>query len=434
MSKIFPFAAWRYSLEQFSDLSRVIAPPYDVIGPEEQRRLYEKSPFNVAWVDLPPAVEGQDKYQGAGERFAQWCKTGVLVQEERPCYYLYFQTFTLPDGRKLTRRGFFGRRLLESFESGSVRPHEQTFPGPKADRFQLMKATHANLSPIFGLYNDAENRVGHLLTELSQRSPDFSLEEENGQQHQVWIVSEIEAQKRIQEALRDRPILIADGHHRYETALAYRDACRVAQKQPLTGQEPFEFVMMYFCSLQDPGLVILPTHRLLKERPEGDLELYRRLLGRYGEIRTYKMEQYDQVLQDLASEGKADPTLAWVHDDSIEIITFDRDKILESQSLNLMHHALRDLDVTLLHHLVLQEVMGISLGSQREYGTLEYIKDSKELVEKARQQNTFGFLLNPTKMAQVQAVTEIGEVMPQKSTYFYPKLLTGLLFCDLSDR
>ncbi len=289
------------------------------------------------------------------------------------------------------------------------------------------------MSPIFGLYNDAENRMGPLLSELSQGSPDFSLEEENGQRHQVWIVREIEAQRKIQEALRNRTVLIADGHHRYETALAYRDACRAAQTQELTGEEPFEFVMMYLCSLQDPGLVILPTHRLLKERPEGDLNLYRKLLGQYGEIRAYSLDQYDQALQDLAAEGKADPALAWVHDDTLELITFDREKILESQSLNPMHHALRDLDVTLLHYLVLQEVMGISLGAQREYGTLEYIKDSHELIEKTRRQNTFGFLLNPTQMAQVQAVTEIGEVMPQKSTYFYPKLLTGLLFYDLGD-
>lgn len=431
MPKISPFAAYRYNLQKVNP-SEVVAPPYDVIGPEQQDALYKKSPYNVVRIDLAKEEAGLDRYQIAKKNFEEWKQKEILVQDSKPSLYLYFQTFALPDGRRLTRKGFLARRRLESFAEGGVKPHEMTFPGPKADRLQLMQATKANLSPIFGLYSDPKSEVSQLLLKLAAQKPDIHIVEANGDEHQVWRIDSEEAIRDLLNLVHDRSLLIADGHHRYETALAYRDEQLAKLGALATGKEAFNYVMMYFCSLQDEGLVVLPTHRVLEEAPELDAAMIKQLLEKYARIKTFTVAQAESALEFLEAEGKHEHAIAWVHEGKIEVMTFDVEKLLGNTELSHLHFALRDLDVTILHHLVLEEIMGISRGAQKEYGRVHYIKNAQEAIELVQQKKSHAFLMNATKLKQIEAVTEIGEKMPQKSTFFYPKLLTGLVFCDLS--
>jgi len=294
-----------------------------------------------------------------------------------------------------------------------------------------MHATKANLSSIFGLFSDPKREAEPLLEKLAQGEPNIQIREANGDEHRVWKVDSPALISQLIQVVHDRPLLIADGHHRYETALAYREEQRSLLGAAFTGEEPCNFVLMYFCSLQDPGLVVLPTHRVLNQAPDLEASILKGLLEKYARIKTYAMGEFSQAIQKMEEEGDREHILAWAHDGQIDLLFFDAEKILASPSLNHLHFALRDLDVTILHDLVLEEIMGLSKGAQREYGAIEYVKDAKEAVLSAERKKTHAFLMNATKLKQIEAVTEIGEKMPQKSTFFYPKLLTGLVFHEL---
>lgn len=431
MTKITPFRAWRYNPEKVQDISKVVAPPYDVIGPELLKELHRGSDFNVSWIDLPQEEGGLGKYEVAQKKYAQWKAEGVLTQEDSPSLYLYFQDYTVPDGRKFTRKGFFGRRLLEDFKNGGVKPHEKTFAGPKADRLALTQATEANLSPIFGLYSDPDNQMESLLDELSQGDPVIDIQDSDGGGHRLWVVSDPEAIQGLLAPVQSHPVMIADGHHRYETALNYRELQKAALGGNYTGEEAFNYVLMYFCSLQDPGLVVLPTHRVLEEKPEVDEAIVKDLLGQYASLKEFSFSQYPEATAYMEEEGGREHLLGWIHDDKIDVLKFDPEALLNSSTLNHLHYAVRDLDATVLHDLVLEEIMGVSKGAQREYGNIHYIKNGEDALRVTQEKKSYGFLMNATKIAQLEAVTEIGETMPQKSTFFYPKLLTGLVFNDL---
>jgi uncharacterized protein (DUF1015 family) len=431
MSKITPFRAWHYNPQRISDFSKVVAPPYDVINPKQRELLAQHSPYNIVRVDLPQEQGKLNRYEAAREIFENWKQESILIQDEKPSLYLYFQTYSLADGRRLTRRGFFARRRIESFQEGGVKPHERTFAGPKQDRLSLMQSTQAQLSPIFVLYADPKHEVGPQLEALSKTPPELDFIDENDIQHRLWRIVDTEALKKLLQSVHDHPLLIADGHHRYETAVNYCQERRAALGHAVTGEESFNDVMMYFCSLDDPGLVILPTHRVLAERPEGDIQIFRKLLEEVARSKIFSLQQLDNALAFMKEEGEHEHVLAWVHDDQIEVLVFDVEKLLQSEVLSHMHFALRDLDVTILHDLVLEEMMGISKGAQKEYGKIQYIQDPQEVLRLVKEKQTYAFLMNATKIKQVEAITDIGETMPQKSTFFYPKLLTGLVFYDL---
>jgi len=231
--------------------------------------------------------------------------------------------------------------------------------------------------------------------------------------------------------LHDRPLLIADGHHRYETAVSYAEERRLDRDSSHTGDEPFNFVLMYFCSLQDPGLVVLPTHRVLNQVPDVDSEILKGLFEKYARIVSFPASELAAATAKMEAEGEHEHVLGWVHDGKIDVLIFDRDRLLENPALNRLHLSLRDLDVTVLHDLVLAELLGVSRGAQKEYGVLQYVKDAGETVRLAAEKKSHAFLMNATKLKQIEAVCEIGEKMPQKSTFFYPKLLTGLVFNEL---
>ena len=431
MKKIFPFSGVRYQPELFPDLSQVVAPPYDVIDEPLQVKLQGQSDHNVVWIDLPPKKGEFPDYEFAAKKYQAWKKAGALIKDKEPGLYLYFQSYTLADGREFTRKGFFARRRLESFENGGVKPHEKTFAGPKADRLKLTQATRANLSPIFGLYPDPKNHVGPRLEEISQGEAFADFKTEEGYRHRMWRVADPALIEGILEEIQSQHILIADGHHRYETALNYRELRKNELAEAYTGEEGFNFVLMYLCALEDPGLVVLPTHRVLSERPNVEPELVQQLLASYAEIKDFAWGELKTALEFMEQEGERDHVIGWVHDRKIQVLAFDREKLLNSEELNRLHYALRDLDVTILHNLILEEILGVSKGAQREYGTLKYIKKAEDVLKVTQENNSYGFLLNATKVAQMEAVTQIGETMPQKSTFFYPKVPTGLIFNDL---
>lgn len=432
MSKIEAFNGLRFNPEKVGDLAAVMAPPYDVIDSALQDKLYDRSPYNVVRIDLAKEEAELSRYAVAQHTFATWKQKGILQRDSQPSIYLYFQTYALPDGRRPTRKGFIARRKVESFAEGGVKPHEQTFPGPKADRLKLMQSTNASFSPIFSLYSDPKQEVGVQLEALSQGKPDIHIKDDKGDEHRLWKIDDPAAIAKLFGSIHDRTLMIADGHHRYETAVAFAEEQKAKRGAEFRGDEPFNYVMMYFCALEDPGLVVLPTHRVLDQRPDVAPELFLKLVSDYAKLKSFPISESKAALAHLEDEGLREHALGWVHDGKIDVLTFDAEKLLQSESLNHLHFSIRDLDVTILHDLVLAELLGIAKGAQKEYGNIHYVKDGQDAIRLSEEKKTYGFLMNGTKLKQIEAAIDLGEKMPQKSTFFYPKPLTGFVLLDFS--
>jgi uncharacterized protein (DUF1015 family) len=394
MAEIAPFAAWRYDAGQVGSMSDVIAPPYDVISPAEQAALYERSPYNVVRLILARDAERAD---AAARTLRAWIDRGVLAQDAEPAVYLYSQHFTLPDGRTRRRDGVICRLRLEDFSRGVVRPHERTFPGPKRDRLALMRATGAYLSPIFGLYA----RPGEPLRELLGAADEPVVAAEvGGTGHTLWKVSDAAAVGRLQAALAGETIFIADGHHRYETGLAYRDEC--------DGRGDTRWILACLANMEEEGLVVLPTHRLV--RPACVLDGGALLAGVGG--------RFD--VETLAQNGTRPGGV-------IDVILPERRLRLRPTdvvrgAMAALPEAVRGLEVAVLREALLGP---LGIGSEQ----LEFTHDDAEAsAAVASGRAVAAFLVNPPSMAAVRAVCLSGEVMPEKSTYFYPKLADGLVF------
>ncbi len=394
MAVVRPLAGWRYDPARVGDIGQVLAPPYDVITPAEQAELYARSPYNVIRLILPREAE---RGATAARTLREWIDAGILRPDPEPAVYLYSQQFSLPDGSTRRRDGLLCRLRLEDFASGVVRPHERTLPGPKADRLAILRATGANLSAIFGLYDRAGEPVRELLGGAALGAP---LVDVSGW-HQLWRVSDSAAIARVQAALAQESIIIADGHHRYETALAYRD------EQP--GNEAAEYVLAYLANMEEEGVVILPTHRLVRGplRVDGPT-----LEARLREA--FALEPLDPRRRRSAGE--------------IDCVLPDRPLRLRAgpaarARLGDLPPVLRELEVELLRRAILEPILGA--GAEELDFTHE---DDEALAAVTDGRAAVAFLVNPPSMAQVRQVCLAGEVMPEKSTYFYPKLATGLVF------
>ncbi len=394
MAVVRPLAGWRYDPARVGDIGQVLAPPYDVITPAEQAELYARSPYNVIRLILPREAE---RGATAARTLREWIDAGILRPDPEPAVYLYSQQFSLPDGSTRRRDGLLCRLRLEDFASGVVRPHERTLPGPKADRLAILRATGANLSAIFGLYDRAGEPVRELLGGAALGAP---LVDVSGW-HQLWRVTDSAAIARVQAALAQESIIIADGHHRYETALAYRD------EQP--GNEAAEYVLAYLANMEEEGVVILPTHRLVRGplRVDGPT-----LEARLREA--FALEPLDPRRRRSAGE--------------IDCVLPDRPLRLRAgpaarARLGDLPPVLRELEVELLRRAILEPILGA--GAEELDFTHE---DDEALAAVTDGRAAVAFLVNPPSMAQVRQVCLAGEVMPEKSTYFYPKLATGLVF------
>lgn len=437
MAEILPFRGLRYNPKHVDDFDLVVSPPYDVIGPELQDQLYRRSPYNVVRIDFGKAESGDDeaenRYSRAARTLNQWLHDGVLTQDPAESLYYLEEDYRGELGEPKTRKGFLGRVRIEDPESGLYRPHEKTLAGPKADRLKLTRACKTNLSPIFSLYDDPTHIVQRdlELLPLSQR-PLMTVAADDGVASRLWRVSAPEIIRSVSAAMHLKSFFIADGHHRYETSLNYRDLMR-RQTPGHTGREPWNYVMMYFANLWAPGLTVFPTHRVVHGVPGLDLCRFLEEAQEYFEV-TEIQDGLDALLSALQARrtdrhsfgltARGDPRL-W-------LLELRSEGVMTRLLAGRVPKVLRTLDVTVLHSLILEELLGIDEKAQEAQKNLRYVKGSRELVRVVAEEDVqLGFILNPTKVEEVKAVAEQGERMPQKSTFFYPKLLTGLVFNPL---
>jgi uncharacterized protein (DUF1015 family) len=424
MAEIQPLRAIHYDQRVVGALTDVVAPPYDVIDERQRAALLQRSAYNVVAVDLPRG-EG-DVYAAAGERFSQWRREGALVRDPEPALWVHTQDYTGPDGVQRTRRGFFCRVRIEPYGPGRVRPHERTHPGPKEDRLRLTRATRANISPIFSLYSDPGQAAWEALSEATAQAPWAEVTDAEGTVHRIWRAAGEQTIAAVQAATAEAELLIADGHHRYETMQAYAQE-RDAAADEAPAQEGYRYILMCLVALEDPGLTIFPTHRLVSGLDDARREALRQELERDFVIEQTTLEQLAPEpgtgLLELGyfSSGDGGPKRLTLKDQAIA------DAALKGHS-----GAYRELDTGVLEALVLKGALGLSDEDIAHFNGMFYARDTEEALEMVRSGSyDAAFLMRPTRVEQVRDLAAAGENMPPKSTFFFPKLLTGLLFNPL---
>lgn len=426
MPELLPFQGLRYDASRVN-LESVVAPPYDVIAPDLQARLYERDPYNVVRLILS---RDADPYASAAGSLAQWQKDGILVRDASPAVYVLHQTFDGPQGVEVTRKGFVILCRLEEFESRVILPHEKTHSGPKEDRLNLLKATQTNLSQILCLYSDPAKEVDRILNGHSRRTPDADVVYEEVR-NRVWVVTDQQVAHHIAESLRNKQILIADGHHRYETALAYR-AARKAANPGHTGRESYNFIMMFLTNVEDEGLVIYPTHRVIHSLPSFDASDFLKRAEDYFIVRSF--EEEGLLLSALTSSSGPSFAVHLPGERSCVLLSLKPVLLPDRLITEDLPAEVKQLDVTILHSVIFRDILGMSLKAQEEKRNLEFVRDAGDAVRMVRSGSAqLAFLMNAPNIAQVRAVARAGHTMPQKSTYFYPKLLSGLVMNPLAE-
>jgi uncharacterized protein (DUF1015 family) len=421
MADVQPLRALHYDPSVAGPLSDVTAPPYDVIDESQRAALLARSPFNVVAVDLPKAEPGgaQDPYAAAGELFQSWQLQGALVRDAEPALWAHTQDYTGPDGRRRTRRGFFCRVRIEDYGPGRVRPHERTHPGPKEDRLRLTRATRANISPIFSLYSDPTQAAWAALSPATERAPWGDVSDADGTVHRLWRVSDPAAIAAVQAATRDAELLIADGHHRYETMQAYA--------REVGGEGEHDYILMCLVALEDPGLTVFATHRLV-----GGLDEQRRAALVQALERDFEMAEVP--IEQIAPPPGPGPLQLGYFDgrDGRALRLTLKDQAIADAALSDRAPAYRRLDTGVLETLLLKNALGLSDDDISHFNGMFYARDADEALAMVRSgEYDAAFLVRPTPVEQVRELAAAGENMPPKSTYFYPKLLTGLLFNEL---
>lgn len=428
MVRIAPFRGILYNQKKIRDVSKVIAPPYDVITPEEQEKLHRKSPYNVVRLILS---QEPSPYESVARLFDGWRTEKIFVRDEKPALYFLSHRFSDREGKERERLGFIALARLEDFSSGTIRPHEKTLAAPKEDRLRLMLACHANLSPIFALYSHFKQTINRTLAEQMQGVPPLiEAREDRGGTCRLWRVTDPEIICLAQREMAERPLLIADGHHRYEAALNYRNRLR-EQRGTWSGREAFNYVMMYFADINDDGLVILPTHRLVRSFPPIPFQKLEEELQKYFYLEPYPKTPEGQrwFLRALRSSGKKRHLIgaAFKRDPRYLILRLKNRRIMQRLAKDLSD-PLRDLDVSALHLLILEHILGMTVEEQTEGEVLGYSQDEEKALKAVDKEDyQAAFILNPPKPEEILAVVQRGEKMPQKSTYFYPKLISGLV-------
>lgn len=436
MAEVAPFRAVRYNRERVSSLSKVVIPPYDVIKPEEQEAFYQAEPHNFIRLELNKVQEtdnAQDNiYTRAARHFQDWLAEGALMRDERPAFYINETTYLDADGQTKTRKGFLTLLKVEDFASGVVLPHEKTFTGHKEDRLKLTKAAGANLSPIFALYPDEDNQVQRLLEGARRPEPLADFTDQAGPVQRLYAVDDPAACAAVQRLMLDKVIFIADGHHRYETAINYRNHMR--QLHPGRGDNAaFNYVMVYLCSMSDPGLTVFPCHRILPVLSGFTARDFLALAKNWFNFQEIPFGgdpagARAKLAQALAAAGTKRPSfgLASRESQSYHVLSL-KVGMRRTGPLQNVEPALRDLDVVVLSDLVLEHILGLDNMATDQVHTIKYISSMHEaLDEVAAGKAQAAFMMNPTRVSQVEAVAKQGLIMPRKSTYFYPKVLAGL--------
>jgi uncharacterized protein (DUF1015 family) len=429
VADIVPFLGIRYDADRAGDMSRVLAPPYDVIGEAERAELEARHPQNVVRIELPRG-EGDGRYAEAARLLGAWKAEGILRADARPAFYVYEQQFTLPQapGRIYTRRGFFAAVRLEPFERRVVLPHEKTLAGPKEDRLKLMRATRTQISPIFGLYRDADGGAREIIDAAAALVPALDATTSDRVRHRLWRLGDAAAIAKLAALLADKQILIADGHHRYETLLGLGPELRALDFA--AGGAAADFAMMFLARAEDPGLLVLPTHRLVRNLPEFDFGALRAAASAAFDVVDGDEATAPAIEERLGREGTAGVVFAVRVPGREHTTWFTLKSIVDLSALG--PPALRQLDVTVLHSVILAPILGIDAAAMESQSYLGYTHDTAEAMARvAAGEAQAAFFMNATKVEEVLAACEAGFVLPQKSTYFQPKLATGLVMYGL---
>ena len=416
MADVQPLRALHYDLGRTGGLQPVAAPPYDVIDAEQRAALVKRSRYNVVEIDLPEAPGGGDPYAHAAQTLAAWREAGVLVRDETPALWALEQDYTGPDGRRRTRRGIFARVRVEDYGPGRIRPHERTHPGPKEDRLRLTRATGANLSPIFSLYDDPAGAAWGAVEPHVSGEPWGEVTDEDGTVHRVWRVADPAAIDAARAALAGTELLIADGHHRYETARVH------AQE---TGDPAAGWVLMCLVALQDPGLTVFPTHRLLTGLDEPRREELRRALDAGFSAEDVEAGELEPP---PATDGPVRLGYLDARERQPQRLTL-RDQGIADRAMPDKPEPYRELDTAVLEALVLRGALGMSEDDIAHLRGLDYARDAAQARARVEGgEADAAFFTSGIPVERVRAVAAAGESMPPKSTYFFPKVLTGLLF------
>jgi uncharacterized protein (DUF1015 family) len=418
MAEIQPLRALHYDTAVVGSLADVTAPPYDVIDSEQRAALLTRSPHNIVAIDLPQGEP--DRYAAAASLLETWQLQGALVRDSEPAIWAHAQDYTGPDGHRLTRRGFYCRVRIEEYGPGRVRPHERTHPGPKEDRLALTRATRANVSPIFSLYSDPTQVAWTALEPATSQPPWGEVTDAQGTAHRLWRVADPRVIAAVQTATRDAELLIADGHHRYETMQAYA--------REVGGEGEHQYILMCLVALEDPGLTVFPTHRLIGGLDDDRRQMLRQALERDFDIVEVPVEQI------APAPGEGPLQLGYIdshHGRALRLTL--KDQAIADAALSERSEAYRHLDTGVLEALLLKGPLGLSNEDISHLHGLFYARSTEEALQLVRTGDyNAAFFMRPTPIAQIRDVAAAGENMPPKSTFFFPKLLTGLLLNPLA--
>lgn len=434
MAQVLPFRGVRYNPEKVGDLALVICPPYDVIDPSLNQELLQRSPYNFARIECaepsPRPIPHDDRYSLTRELFKNWLEQGVFTIEPSPLFYLYHHYFPY-QGKVLRRRSLFARVRIEEWEKRVIRPHEGTLSAPKDERFRLLSALKVNTSPILALYQDPEHELDLTLSQLTTQTPDLDIDMGNSERHIVWSVNEATAIADIAAFFTPRPLYIADGHHRYESALRYKREQHLIQGES-QGEVPSDFVMMALSTVDDPGLLVLSPHRLLRGLDEGQMQGLRQGIEELFVIEEIAADVDNPWALNEWLQTNTGPAIALFGLEPGRILGLcPRDMTRLEEMMPPCHCATGcELSVSVSDYILLEGLLGVNHGNTDI--EIAYCPDTVEAIRSVVNKDyQLACLLSPTQKEAIIAMADAGELMPRKSTYFYPKVPSGLVLYPL---
>ena len=419
MAKIKPFKAMRFT-QNAGEISQLVCPPYDIINEEQRKALIEKNPHNLIRLELP---RGDEPYKTAAKTLKEWLSEGAVDCDQKEGIYLYEEVFTVK-GKSYSLKGFVCLVRLAEFSEGVVLPHEETLSKAKTDRFNLMTETGCSFSQIYSLFMDEDGAVSGKVDSLSKSAPDISFTDSEGVTHNLWCVYSREDIEFIAQKMADKKLYIADGHHRYETALNF---ARANSKDLSNDNERTNYCMMFLINMENSGLVVFPTHRVIHSLENFDkAELLSRLASDFEILENQGVESVEEMLENAARKGKKSFAF-YCGGESFTLLTLKNEAVM-AQILSDKSEAYRSLDVSVLHSLILERYFAIDKENMANQKNLFYTRDIAEAIDEVKSgRANCSFIINPTLVTEIRDVAAAGEKMPQKSTYFYPKLITGLV-------
>ena len=427
MAVIKPFRGMRFDTEKAGELKTLCCPPYDIISEEERKEFIKQNEYNVIRLELPK--EGEDVYARAGEVLDMWRSKGILIHEDKPAIYIYEMEFNAYNKRRSVK-GMIARVKVEEFSKGVILPHEFTLSKAKTDRFNLMKATNCNFSQIYALYMDSEHTTLKTIDEQSDFDAQYEFTDDDNITHRLWVCTDEAVIAKLINDFADRKLYIADGHHRYETAVNYRNWCR--ENGISKEGDPQDYQMIYLVDMEHPGLIVFPTHRMVRDLESFDKNRVLKSCEEYFDIEKFtSVGNMNTVLTKQYKEGKK--AFAFYCGKGEWYLLTLKDLAVMDSVLPELSPASRQLDVSVLHSLVLEKTMGIDKENMANQINLTYTKFFEEAIMKVdKGEFQCSFILNPTRVTEIRDVAAAGEKMPQKSTYFYPKMITGMVMNDIS--